>query len=111
MARTMAGMPIRRMRVRTISTAHTVTTMNEMPVEYSYMLPSGQCPASNARVKIEAACSGQPSSTSASAVSPSHRRRSARKSTNPTRARLYAPTAAPKRTRDAEVLAMGHRRV
>ncbi len=33
---------------------HTVTITNAIPVEYSYMLPSGQWPASNARVKIEA---------------------------------------------------------
>ena len=44
---------------------------NAIPVEYSYMLPSGQWPASSARVKIDAKWIGQPISTRAMPTSPS----------------------------------------
>src|SRR4029077_521439 len=91
-------------RERTMRITHTVTTTNAIPVEYSYMLPSGQCPASNARVKIDAKCRGQPIRTRATPMSPRTRLRKARWSTKATTARVYAATAIPKRTRDAGVL-------
>ena len=84
----------------------TVTITNAIPVEYSYMLPSGQWPASSARVKIDAKWIGQPMRTRAIPMSPRIRLRNARWSTKATTASVYAATAIPNRTRDAGVLDM-----
>ena len=72
-----AGNPMRRILLRTIRITHTVTITKAMPVEYSYMFPSGQWPASSARVQIEAKCKGQPISTSALPLTPRKRLRTA----------------------------------
>ena len=101
-----AGSPIRRIFARTMSRTQTVTMTNAIPVEYSYMLPSGQWPASSARVKIDAKWIGQPMRTRAIPISPRIRLRNARWSTNATTASVYAATAIPNRTRDAGVLDM-----
>src|SRR5580700_4832656 len=101
-----AGSPMRRILARTMRMTQTVTITNAIPVEYSYILPSGQWPASSARVKIEAKWIGQPMRTRAIPMSPRMRFRNARWSTKATTASVYAATAIPNRTRDAGVLDM-----
>jgi hypothetical protein len=48
-----------------------------MPVEYSYMFPSGQCPASSARVTIDARWKGHPVIAATTPTSESARLRNA----------------------------------
>ena len=77
-----AGAPTSRSRCRRASTRNAVTMIRLMPVEYSYTFPSGQCPASSARVTIDARWNGHPVIAATTPMSDSQRRRNTVCSTN-----------------------------